>query len=111
MKTPKRGEIYWVSLDPAIGSEIRKTRPCLVVSNNLGNDNSDRVIVAPITSNVTRVYSFEVILEKELDKPCKVTVDQIRCVDKTRLGKRLAVISKSKQSAVDKALRIVLDIQ
>ena len=60
---PQRGEIYWVSLDPTIGSEIAKTRPALIISNDIGNQHADRVIVAPIsTANVSKVYPFEVKL-------------------------------------------------
>jgi len=60
MKIPQRGEIYWVNLDPAIGSEIAKTRPALIISNNIGNQYADRVIVVPISSgNANKVYPFE----------------------------------------------------
>ena len=56
---PKRGEVYWVKLDPTVGSETKKTRPGVVVSNDSGNEYSSRVILAPITSQSKKVYPFE----------------------------------------------------
>ncbi len=65
MNFPQRGEIYWVNLDPTIGTEIDKTRPALIISNDIGNQYSDRVIVAPTTSqNIGRVYPFEVLIPR-----------------------------------------------
>jgi len=56
---PKRGEIYWVNLDPTIGSETKKTRPAVIISNDIGNETSKIVILAPITSKVKNIYPFE----------------------------------------------------
>lgn len=57
---PRRGEIYWVRLDPTVGTEIAKTRPAVIISSDNGNEHADRVIVAPITSgDLERVYPFE----------------------------------------------------
>ena len=66
MSFPKRGDIYWVQLDPTVGAEIKKTRPAVVVSNDLGNEYSDIIIVAPITSSSKKTYSFTVpiVLER-----------------------------------------------
>lgn len=71
MTVPRRGEIYWVNLDPTVGSEIAKTRPALIISNDIGNQYADRVIVAPISSgSVKKVYPFEVRLNAgEVDYP------------------------------------------
>ena len=55
-KLPKHGEIYWVDLDPTIGSEINKIRPAVIISKDTGNEYGQRVIVAPITSTVKKVY-------------------------------------------------------
>jgi mRNA interferase MazF len=57
---PRRGEVYWVRLGPSVGSEIKKMRPCLVVSNDIINEMSDVIIVAPASSRVKKVYSCEV---------------------------------------------------
>ena len=57
--TPRRGDIYWVALDPAIGTEIQNTRPAVIVSNDSCNRYGTRVVVLPITSNVTSLYPGE----------------------------------------------------
>lgn len=89
----KRGEIYWVNLDPTIGTEIKKTRPGLVVSPNDLNRALPRVIIAPITSKGQPLACRpEIHLE---GKHAKILLDQIRCIDKTRLGKRLGEVDES----------------
>ncbi len=108
-KFPKRGEIYWVKLDPTVGSEINKTRPALVVSNDSGNEYGQRVIVAPITSSVKKVYPFEVKLEIE-QREGKALLDQLRSVDKQRLSKKLSTLDYETMQLVNKALKIALDL-
>jgi mRNA interferase MazF len=71
----KRGEIYYANLDPSLGSEMAKRRPVLIVSNNINNQVGATVTILPITSNVTKVYPFEILLqplESGLPKPSKV---------------------------------------
>lgn len=109
MSFPRRGEVFWVNLDPAFGSEIAKTRPGVVISNDVGNRLSDRVIVAACTSGgAGRVYPFEVLLtagEAGLREVTKVTLDQLRTVDKRRLGRRIGKLSEHRIGEVDEALR------
>ncbi|MFB8793090.1 MAG: type II toxin-antitoxin system PemK/MazF family toxin [Microcoleus sp.] len=79
----KRGEIYYANLSPTVGSEIDKSRPVLVVSNDANNRAANTVTILPITSNITRVYPFEVLLNPEdsgLSKSSKVQVQQIRTI-------------------------------
>ena len=81
----KRGEIYYANLSPTVGSEIDKRRPVLVVSNDANNRAANTVTILPITSNVTRVYPFEVLLNPEdsgLPKPSKVQAQQVRKISK-----------------------------
>lgn len=86
----KRGEVYWVNLDPTVGTEIRKTRPALVVSPDDMNVVLPRVIVAPITSKGQSLGCRpEVIFE---GKTARILLDQIRCVDKTRLARKMGEI-------------------
>ena len=106
---PKRGEIYWVNLDPTVGSEINKIRPALVISNDSGNEYSQRIIVAPITSSVKKVYPFEVKIEIA-GKESKVLLDQLRSIDKQRLSKKLSVLDYDTVNLVNKALKIALDL-
>lgn len=114
MTFPVRGELYWVNLDPAVGTEIAKTRPALIISNDVGNEYSPRVIVAPITSQGTeRVYPFEVLVpagEAGLNRASKVLTSQIRTVDKRRLGERLGALSSERTAAVDQAIRLSLAV-
>ena len=109
IKFPMRGEVYWVSLDPTIGSEINKTRPAIIISNDNGNEYQRRVVIAPITSSVDKVYSFEVKVEIA-KKEGKILVDQLRSIDKKRLSKKIAVIDYETMQLVNKALKIVLDL-
>ena len=84
----KRGEIYYANLSPTVGSEIDKRRPVLVVSNDANNRAANTVTILPITSNVTRVYPFEVLLNPEdsgLSKPSKVQAQQVRTISKQRI--------------------------
>lgn len=111
---PRRGEIYWVDLDPAIGSEIAKTRPAVIISNDIGNQYSARVIVAPVTSGGrARVYPFEVLVqagESGLAQDSKVLLDQIRTVDKARLRQRIGALPTVRLLAVDQAIRLSLAV-
>lgn len=83
----KRFEVYLVILDPTIGSEIQKTRPCLIVSPNELDRYAATVIVAPMTSQ-TKSYPTRVPCHFQ-DKAGQVVIDQLRTVDKVRLAKRL----------------------
>jgi mRNA interferase MazF len=58
----KRGEVWWVEFDPAVGSEIRKTRPAVIVSNDAANRHLARVVVVPVTSNTAKVYPAEAVV-------------------------------------------------
>lgn len=89
----KRGEVYWVNLDPTVGSGIQKTRPALVISPNDMNAALPRVIVAPITS---KGQALGCRPEVELDgKSARILLDQIRCVDKIRLLGKLGEIDEA----------------
>ena len=110
-KFPKRGEIFLVSLDPTIGSEINKTRPALVISNDINNKFSSTVTVIPITSNVKKVFPFEVLFppaQSGLSEASKAKCNQIRTVDKRRLIKPLGKISQKKMGKVEDSLSIHL---
>ena len=112
MTYPRRGETYWVNLDPTIGTEIAKNRLAVILSNDVGNRFSSRVIVAPITSQDTdRIYPFEVLLSADeggLDRDSKILLDQIRTVDKKRLGRRLGTLPVRRVREMDRAARLSL---
>ena len=87
---PKRGDICWVNLDPTIGAEIKKTRPCVIISPDSANKGGPLVIVAPITkAEGKKVYFHEIFLPEgtaNLPYPSKIKVFQLRCIDKKRLS-------------------------
>ena len=102
-----RGEVWWVEFDPAVGSEIPKTRPGVVVSNNSANRNLGRVIVVPLTGNTERIYPGEARV-MVAGKESKAMADQIMTADKVRLKSRIDALSKADLNAVDLALRVQL---
>ena len=82
-----RGDVYWVNLDPTIGTEIQKTRPALIVSPDDMNNALPRVIIAPLTSAGQPMGCRpEVVFQR---KSARILLDQLRCVDKARLGQRM----------------------
>jgi mRNA interferase MazF len=87
-----RAEVYWVNLDPTVGSKIKKTRPALVVSPDDMNAALPRVIIAPITSAGQPMGCRpEVVFQ---GKNARILLDQLRCVDKVRLGKKMGKIEE-----------------
>jgi mRNA interferase MazF len=112
---PRRGEIYWVDLDPTVGTEIAKARPALIISNDVGNQYSPRLIVAPITSqHVDRVYPFEVLIpvgEANLPQRSKVLLNQIRSIDKRRMGRYIDTLPSDRMLQVNQAIRLSLALE
>ena len=92
-RTISRGEVYWVNLDSTIDSEIQKIRPALVVSPDDLNAALPRVIIAPITSTGQPMGCRpEVVFQ---NKNARILLDQMRCVDKARLGKKMGQIDEA----------------
>jgi mRNA interferase MazF len=112
--TMKRGEIYYVDLNPTVGSEINKRRPCLIVSNDANNRAASTVTVLPITSNTTRIFPFEVALAPEesgLPKASKAQAQQIWTIAKRRIsGPAAGRLGAEKMRAVDAAIRLHLTL-
>ena len=102
-----RGDIYWVNLDPTIGTGTQKTRPALIVSNNVQNKASSRVVVLPITSNIENIFRFHAEI-KVKGKKAKAMADQIRTVDKMRLTSLIGKCTNEEMTKVEEAMRIVL---
>jgi mRNA interferase MazF len=96
--TPRRFEVWLVSLDPAVGSEIRKTRPCAVISPDEMNGAIRTVIVAPMTS-ATRPWPSPMAVTFARTAG-QVVLDQIRTVDRARLVKRLGTLGEAEARAV-----------
>ena len=88
----KRGEVWWVAFDPALGSEIQKTRPAIIVSNDSANRNLKRVGVVPLTTNTSRVFPGEARVSVA-GEFCNAMSDQVMAADKLRLKDKLATLS------------------
>ncbi|MEH2453104.1 type II toxin-antitoxin system PemK/MazF family toxin [Nostoc sp.] len=110
----KRGEIYYANLSPVVGSEMDKRRPVLIVSNDANNSAASTVTILPITSNVSRVYPFEVLLNPEesgLSKPSKVQAQQVRTISKQRiLGDGVGCLNQDLMQLVEAALKLHLGL-
>jgi mRNA interferase MazF len=106
---PRRGEIYWVALDPTLGTEIRKTRPAVVISNDSCNRYGPRVVVLPMTSNVDSLFPGEARIEVR-GAPARVLGDQLRSIDKSRLKSRIGTLSRDELLDVEEAVRITLGL-
>jgi mRNA interferase MazF len=104
-----RGEVWWVSFDPSIGGEIRKRRTAIVVSNDASNRALNRLQVIPLTSNVERLYPCEAYVTLNGEQR-KAMADQIATVSKKRLQKRTGRLSATDLDAVERAIRVQLDL-
>ncbi|HEY7143201.1 MAG TPA: type II toxin-antitoxin system PemK/MazF family toxin [Streptosporangiaceae bacterium] len=114
----RRGEIVMVGLDPVLGSEASKTRPAVVVSNDAANATATRlgrgvVTVVPVTSNIARIYPFQVLLpagETGLPHDSKAQAEQVRSVAVERIGKRAGQLPPALITELDRALRVHLSL-
>lgn len=115
----RRGDVYLVNLEPVVGSEANKTRPAVIVSTDTANTITERlgrgmVTVVPITSNVKKVFDFQVYIatpDGGLDRDSKIQTEQIRSVDRTRLGVRLGQVPWELMDALDTVLRRHLNLE
>ena len=112
----RRGDIHSVDLDPARGSEANKRRPAVIVSNDAANTTAGRlgrgvITVVPVTSNVERVFPFQVLLpaaETGLSRDSKAQAEQIRSIAIDRVGDRMGVVPNAILLDIDEALRLHL---
>ncbi|WP_326603747.1 type II toxin-antitoxin system PemK/MazF family toxin [Streptomyces sp. NBC_01799] len=109
----RRGDIHLVDLEPARGSEANKVRPAVIVSNNAANQSAELsgrgvITVVPVTSNIARVLTFQVLLrsdESRLLKDSKVQCEQVRAVSPDRVLKRIGTVPRPRMAEIDAALR------
>jgi len=115
MTFPHRGDLYLVEFDPARSHEIQKTRPALVIQNDIGNQHSQVTIVAAITSKLSATpYPVEVVVAPDkgngLSVPSAILLGQIRSVDRERFVRRLGTLDAAAMRQVDRALKISLGL-
>ena len=108
-RPPRRGEVYWVALDPVLGTEIRKTRPAVIVSNDSCNRYGTRVVVLPITGNVDSLFPGEALITVR-GKPGRALGDQIRSIDKSRLKARVGTVTPAEMVRLEEALAVTLGL-
>ena len=111
MTFPRRSEIYLVSFDPTIGHEIQKTRPALVIQNDISNEHSPITIVAAISSQFGNPRRPREVLVPTgsatgLRTPSAVILNQVRSIDRTRLQRRLGALDAPTMRRVDEAIKI-----
>jgi mRNA interferase MazF len=106
----RRGAVYWVDFEPARGGEIKKQRPAVIVSNPSAVRAQNRVQVVPLTSNVSRVYPWEALVDLS-GVPHKALADQIRTAAKERLSEKIGDLSAPDVLAVERALRVQLGLR
>jgi len=114
----RRGDIVTVNLDPAVGSEARKARPAVVVSNDIANVTAARlgrgvITVVPVTSNIARIYPFQVLLlasQTGLARDSKAQAEQVRSVAVERIGTRMGRLPAAVMRELDDALGVHLSL-
>jgi len=108
---PKRGEIWLVSFDPSVGTEIKKIRPALILSNNIANKKTTKICVVPLTSNVKNIGLVVIVepdKENNLKVPGLIRVPDINTFDKSRIKNKIGALSSEKLKEVEKKLKLHL---
>lgn len=105
----QRGDVFWVDFEPAVGGEIQKIRPAVIVSNDAANEVLNRVLVVPLTSQTTRVYPGEALVQLK-GQTRKAMADQLTVASKLRFKGRIGTLSESDMQAIEKILLLQLGI-
>ena len=113
MSYPKRGEIWWVNFEPSFGTEIKKIRPALIISNNIANKMGKRITVIPMTSKIKDLPIVVIVFpdaDNNLESESLIKIPDIATFDKKRLKSRIGVISAQKLSEVEEKIKIHLGL-
>ncbi len=106
----KRGDIFWVNLDPTVGDEVAKTRPCLIIQNDLGNRHSKKTIIAPFlkVNNYPFVVNVKPTSRNGLDQERGLDLSHIRSVSIQRINTKLGEIEPEYWSEIKQAILVQL---
>jgi mRNA interferase MazF len=107
---PRQGEVYWTALDPTVGSEIQKTRPCVVVTANEINQRRRTVVVIPLSTTSPKDFPLYVPL-LSVSQDSQAVIDQIRAVDRSRLGDWKATVTQAEMDTLVYAMGIVFAVE
>jgi len=107
---PKRGEVWWVNFDPSVGGEIKKKRPAIIMSNDMANENMNRVQAVPLTSNTNKLYPVECVVTIK-GKQSKALGDQITTISKMRLVSKFGKITNEDMASVERVVCLQLGIK
>src|ERR1019366_7883752 len=106
----RRGEVYWIDFDPSIGGEIQKTRPAVIVSNDAANRATNRTLVVPLTSQISRVYAGEALVQLN-GQTRKAMADQLTTASKLRFKKCIGILSPEDMARVEQVILLQLGIK
>jgi mRNA interferase MazF len=108
-KSIRRGDVWWIELDPTRGSEIKKTRPCLVVTANALNDTRFTAVVVPYSTAPRAAPPLTIPVQCD-GQPCVAVLDQIRAVSKERFHKRIGTAAETELSSITEGLKKILEL-
>lgn len=106
----RRGEIWWVNFDPSVGSEIRKKRPAVIVSNDVSNKHLKRYQVVPLTNQIGKVYPGEALITYA-NKPSKAMCDQLTTVSERRFINQAGKVNNKNMTLIEAAIKVQLDLE
>jgi mRNA interferase MazF len=104
----ERGQVYWVELDPTVGAEVAKRRPCVVMSASEINQHRKTVVVIPLTTTLTASAPPLLVAVPSAGASSKARIEHIRAVDKSRLQRKLGALAAQDLQVIEDALRRVL---
>lgn len=106
----QRGEVWWVNFDPAVGQEVKKKRPAIIISNNTSNKYLKRFQVIPLSTHVEKIYPSEVIVQLT-GKKSKAMADQLTTVSELRFINKAGTITRDELEEVERIIKLQLDLK